>query len=154
MTTQQGDLALLQDPIALELLASRQPARLAYTWTDGTPRVVPIWFTWTGDELVCGCPPGAPKLKALAEAADVAVSIDDSSEWPYKVLLLRGTATVEMYDDIVPEYAQSADRYLGPEQGAALLAPMRGQPMARVAVRPTWAAVLDFETRFPSALGV
>jgi len=55
MTTQQGDLALLQDPIALELLASRQPARLAYTWTDRTPRVVPIWFTWTGDELVCGC---------------------------------------------------------------------------------------------------
>jgi hypothetical protein len=35
-----------------------------------------------------------------------------------------------------------------------LLSQMRGQPMARVGVRPTWAAVLDFETRFPSALTV
>ncbi|WP_328525478.1 pyridoxamine 5'-phosphate oxidase family protein [Kribbella sp. NBC_00359] len=154
MTTAQGDLALLQDPIAQELLVSRHPARLAYTWTDGTPRVVPIWFTWTGDELVCGCPPKAPKLRALDAASDVAVTIDDSTSWPYRVLLLRGTATVEMYDDVVPEYEQSANRYLGPEQGAALLSQMRGQPMARVGVRPTWAAVLDFETRFPSALGI
>jgi len=103
MTTAQGDLALLQDPIAQELLVSRHPARLAYTWTDGTPRVVPIWFTWTGDELVCGCPPKAPKLRALDAASDVAVTIDDSTSWPYRVLLLRGTATVEMYDDVVPE---------------------------------------------------
>ncbi|MEV0797956.1 pyridoxamine 5-phosphate oxidase [Kribbella sp. NPDC050281] len=154
MTAVQGDLALLQDPVAQRLLGSREPARFAYTWTDGTPRVVPIWFTWTGDELVCGTPPRAPKLKALAEVTDVAVTIDDSSGWPYKVLLLRGIANVEMYDDVVPEYAQSADRYLGAEQGAALISQMRGQPMARVAVRPTWAAVLDFETRFPSALSL
>jgi hypothetical protein len=32
------------------------------------------------------------------------------------------------------------------------LSRLRGMPMARVAVSPTWAAVLDFETRFPSAL--
>jgi hypothetical protein len=70
------------------------------------------------------------------------------------VLLLRGTATVEMWDDVVPEYAQSANRYLGPEQGAALLSQMQGQRMARVGIRPTWAAVLDFETRFPSALTI
>jgi hypothetical protein len=25
--------------------------------------------------------------------------------------------------------------------------------MARIAVRPTWVAVMDFETRMPSALG-
>ena len=154
MTTRQGDLALLQDPIAQELLGSRQPARLAYNWTDGTPRVVPIWFTWTGEEIVCGSPPRAPKLKALAESGEVAVTIDDSSAWPYKVLLVRGNATVEMFDDVVPEYAQSANRYLGPDQGAALISQLRGQPMARVGVRPTWAAVLDFETRFPSALTV
>ncbi len=42
--TAQGDLALLEHPVAQQLLASRELARLAYTWTDGTPRVVPIWF--------------------------------------------------------------------------------------------------------------
>ena len=78
--------------------------------------------------------------------------LDDSSGWPYKVLLLRGTATVEMADDVIPEYALSAHRYLGPEAGGALLAQLKGQRMARVGITPTWAAVLDFVTRFPSAL--
>jgi hypothetical protein len=153
-TAQQGDLALLQDPIAQALLRSRQPARLGYTWTDGSPRVVPMWFTWTGEAIVCGTPPRAPKLKALRSGATVAVTIDDSSEWPYKVLMVRGMVLVEMLDDVVPEYEQSASRYLGPEQGPAMISQMRGRAMARVSVRPTWAAILDFETRFPSALSV
>lgn len=152
MTITQGDLALLQDPVAQELLGSRKPAQLAYVWTDGTPRTVPIWFTWTGEEIVFGTPPKAPKLKALAHNDDVSVSIDESSAFPYKVLLVRGTATVQLCDDCVPEYAQSAERYFGPEQGQAWLSQIRGRPMARVAVKPTWVAVLDFETRFPSAL--
>ena len=48
MAGHQGDLALLDDPVAQTLLQSTIPARLAYSWTDGTPRVVPIWFHWTG----------------------------------------------------------------------------------------------------------
>ena len=151
---EQGSLSLLDDPAAQRLLTSQLLAHLAYTWTDGTPRCSPIWFHWNGSEIVMVSPAGAPKGIALHSGDSVAVTIDDSSSWPYKVLLLRGTATVEMYDDVVPEYEQSANRYLGPEQGAALLSQMRGQPMARVGVRPTWAAVLDFETRFPSALTV
>lgn len=153
MITAQSDVSLLADPVAHELLASREPARFAYTWTDGTPRVVPIWFCWTGEEIVFGTPPKAPKLEALAENGDVAVAIDDASAWPNKALLVRGHATVQQLDDVAPEYTQAADRYFGPDQGAAWVAQLRGQPMARVAVRPTWVAVLDFETRFPSSLG-
>ena len=44
MATKQGDIALLNDPIAKELLHSTIPARLAYIGSDGGPRVVPIWF--------------------------------------------------------------------------------------------------------------
>jgi hypothetical protein len=29
---------------------------------------------------------------------------------------------------------------------------VRGRPMARITVTPTWVGLLDFETRFPSAL--
>ena len=152
MAAAQGDTRLLMDPVAQALLASRQPAHLAYTWSDGTPRVVPLWFTWTGETLVFGTPPRAPKLKALRQRADVAVTIDDAGAWPYKALLVRGTADVEVFDDVVPEYADAARRYFGPEQGAAWLSQLQGQPMARVSVTPTWVAVLDFETRFPSAL--
>jgi hypothetical protein len=148
----QGSLELLQDPVAKTLLSSSIPARLAYTWMDGSPRVVPIWFHWTGDQFVLGSPSRAPKLKALAADPRVALSIDEHTVWPHKVLMIRGTADVEMLDDVVPEYALSATRYFGPDQGPAWVATLRGKPMARIGIVPSWAGVLDFETRFPSAL--
>ena len=61
MTTAQGDVTLLEDPIALDLLQSRQLARLSYTWHDGTPRVVPLWFQWTGNTIAFGTPLGHRK---------------------------------------------------------------------------------------------
>jgi hypothetical protein len=147
----QGSLELLDDPVAEALLTSVNPARLAYNWTDGSPRVVPIWFHWTGDQFVFGTPPKAPKLKALAADPQVALTIDDNA-WPHKVLLVRGHAAIDLLDDVVPEYALSAARYFGPEQGPAWVATLQGMPMARVAVTPNWVGILDFQTRFPSAL--
>ena len=44
LAVKQGDLSLLEHPASQELLSSKIPARLAYVWTDGTPRVIPIWF--------------------------------------------------------------------------------------------------------------
>ena len=149
--TQQGSLELLSDPVAEVLLGSANPAKLAYTWTDGSPRVVPIWFHWTGDQFVLGSPPKAPKLKALAADPQVALTIDDNA-WPYKVLLVRGNANVELLDDVGPEYALAATRYFGPEQGPVWVNTLRGKPMARIAITPHWAGILDFQTRFPSAL--
>ena len=148
---QQGSLELLNDPVAKALLGSANPARLAYTWMDGSPRVVPIWFHWTGDQLVLGSPPKAPKLRALAADPRAALTID-GNEWPHKVLLVRGRASVEMLDDVSPEYERAAARYFGPEQGPAWVSTLRGKPMARIAITPGWVGILDFETRFPSAL--
>jgi hypothetical protein len=34
--SKQGDLELLQNPVAKELLVSTIPASFAYTWSDGT----------------------------------------------------------------------------------------------------------------------
>jgi hypothetical protein len=157
MPTKQGDPALLADPVAQALLHSQALARVAYTWTDGTPRVVPIWFHWTGAELVLGSPPDAPKVRVLRARPEVAVTIDDvgAGGAGWRVLLLRGTATVEEVEGVAPEYVAAARRYLG-EEGAqgwlAQLGQLGGTHMARVAIRPAWVAVLDFQTRFPSAL--
>jgi len=150
---QQGSLELLNDPVAKALLSSVNPARLAYTWSDGSPRVVPIWFHWTGDQFVLGSPPKAPKLRALAADPRVALAIDDV-EWPYKELLARGRASVEMLADVSPEYELAATRYFGPEQGPAWVSTLRGKPMARIAITPHWVGIIDFETRFPSALAL
>jgi Pyridoxamine 5'-phosphate oxidase len=70
----QGSLELLPDPVSRELLQSKIPARLAYIWTDGTPRVVPIWFHWDGKEFVMATPPKAPKLRTLSKNTKVALS--------------------------------------------------------------------------------
>jgi hypothetical protein len=153
MATKQGGLALLNDPVAQELLRSTSPARLAYVWRDGTPRVVPIWFHWNGKEIVLGTPPNAPKVQALSTHGKVALTIDGNT-WPYKVLQVRGAAHVEKVAGVVPEYALAAERYFGVEQGRAWAKQVGSMfsQMARIVVKPEWVAVLDFEKRFPSAI--
>jgi len=153
MPVPQGDLSLLQHPVAQELLASKIPARLAYIWTDGTPRVVPIWFHWDGRELVMGTPPKAPKLKALASNPKVSLTIDDET-FPHRVLLIRGRARLTPVDGIVPEYAAAAERYFGAERGQAWIDQLKKMVpgMVRIAITPEWVGIIDFKTRFPSAL--
>ncbi len=143
---------VLNEKIAQELLTSTEPARLAYTWKDGTPRVVPVWFHWNGSEIVLSTPRAAPKLKVLADRPEVALTID-SNTWPYHVLLIRGTAAVAPHEGIVPEYAAAADRYFGPVQGPAWIEQVKamGLESARVVITPTYAVIMDFETRYPSA---
>jgi hypothetical protein len=61
---------------------------------------------------------------------------------------------VQTVKGIVPEYAQSAKRYFGEEQGEQWLAQIAAMTseMGRIAIRPEWVGILDFETRFPSAI--
>ena len=153
MPCKQGDLSLLQHPASQELLKSTIPARLSYIATDGTPRVIPIWYHWNGSEFVMGTPPKAPKLKALAKNPKVALTIDDNV-FPHKVLLVRGTARMEPVNGVVPEYAIAAERYFGREQGQAWVANLGKMipSMGRVIIKPEWVGLLDFQTRFPSAL--
>lgn len=153
MPVKQGNLELLQHPASKELLQSTIPARLAYVWTDGTPRVIPIWFHWNGREFVLGSPSKAPKLKALAKNPKVALTIDDN-KFPHKVLLVCGTAQLQPVNGIVPEYAIAAERYFGTQQGKARVAQLASmiQDMVRIAITPEWVGLLDFQTRFPSAL--
>ena len=147
----QGDLALLDHPVAEELLNSAIPARLGYVALDGTPRVTPIWFTWTGNEFVFGAAGGSPKVNALQANPAVAVTIDSETA-PYKVLLARGRAEIQIVEGAVEEYADSALRYFGPQQGAQFRdhakSSMRG--MARITVKPEWVGLIDFQTRYPS----
>jgi hypothetical protein len=153
MPCKQGDLDLLQHPASQELLHSKIPARLAYIASDGTPRVIPIWFHWNGHDIIMASPPKAPKLKALAKNPKVSLTIDDNT-FPHKVLLVRGTAHLDSLDGIVPEYATAAERYFGPDQGKAWVNNLRTMisSMVRVTVTPEWVGLLDFQTRFPSAL--
>lgn len=147
MRTEQGDVALLNHPVAQQLLQSQTVARLAYTWHDGTPRVVPIAFHWNGHEIVLGTAPDAPKMKALKDGMKVALTIE--SDKPH-VLLIRGSVRVDTVDGIAPEYAAAARKMMGEEGGQAWVKQLgAGLPrMSRIFITPEWVGVLDFETRF------
>src|SRR5262245_8442787 len=103
MTTEEMRRTLQSDPVAKQLLRSTIPARLAYTWRDGTTRGVPMWFHWTGEEFLIGAPPNAPKMRVLADRPVVAFSVD-SDAWPYRVLCVRGIAAVTNAAMPFPEY--------------------------------------------------
>jgi hypothetical protein len=153
MQSEQENLALLDDPVAQELLYSTNLARLAYNWRDGTPRVVPIWFHWDGETIVLGSPPNAPKVNVLPNNSKVALTID-RDEFPYHALLIRGTAHVETVEGVTLEYEACAERYFGEEQGREWVENVRqmSPQMTRIRVKPEWVSILDFETRFPSAI--
>lgn len=156
----QGDLRLLETEQARTLLASTIPARVAYLGADGTPRVVPTWFQWTGTELVMPTFIKAPhvhrpaqRLRAMQANPAVAVTIDTES-FPPQILQLRGRVEITEHDGIVDEYAVSARRYLGDEEATAYLMEVDqpGTRMARIAVRPTWVGLVDFATRPPEVM--
>ena len=153
MPAKHDSLTLLHTPFAQALLCSTIPARLAYTGRDGTPRVLPIWFHWTGEVFVLGTRWDSGKVKALSTQPKVALTIDSES-FPYKALQVRGTIEIETIEGIVPEYELCAKRYLGEKRGQMWLAQFRQAllPMARLVVRPVWAGILDVAQLYPHVI--
>jgi nitroimidazol reductase NimA-like FMN-containing flavoprotein (pyridoxamine 5'-phosphate oxidase superfamily) len=129
---------------AEEILRTATLARLAYDGIDGTPRVVPIGFLWTGDAVVVATHPTAPKYNALRARPRVALTIDTNS--PTRSVLLRGDAEIEVVDGVAPEYLEAAAKSMEGEALAAFEAAVREtyDRMARISIRPDWARYFDF----------
>jgi hypothetical protein len=150
---QQGSVSqVMHDPLAQELLNSDIPARMAYTGLDGFPRAIPIGFLWDGTQFVKGTATNSPKVKALQENPKVALTVDTNT-FPPHVLLVRGTANVEIVGGIAPGYLEACRKYVGAEQWEAFEAQVRAtyKQQGRITIVPEWAKILDFETRVPSA---
>jgi hypothetical protein len=153
MDAKSGDPALLDHPVAKQLLQSTIPARLAYLALDGTPRVVPMQFHWTGEEVVLSSWPDDPKVAAIQANPRVALTLD-TVEPPFRLLQIRGSASVTLTEGASPEMVAASKRYMGPERGQAWVeqATRLSPTLARIAVRPAWVDVLDFETRLPGGM--
>lgn len=147
----QGDLRLLETPVAQRLLTTPLVAGLAYVAMDGTPRLVPVNFLWNGEELVVGAFADTYKIRALRARPDVAATIDTADDRP-QALMLRGTVALTEVDGVLPEYAAIQRAGMGEEAGSAYVEAIDkpGLRMVRIALRPTWVGVLDFQDRFPS----
>lgn len=144
---------ILNRPLSQELLA-RDLTRLAYVAKDGTPRNVPIGFTWNGTEIVMCTSTNAPKLHALRNDPMVALTIDTEVH-PPKILLIRGRAELDVVEGIPDEYLQMNGTYaMTAEQRVEWEAEVRAlyDGMVRIVVTPTWVKLIDFETTLPSAV--
>ena len=144
---------VMNDPLSQELLQSAIPARMAYNGTDGLPRAIPIGFLWKDGRIVVCTSSNAYKVKGLSANPKVALTID--TEAPYRALLVRGTASVEIVDGVPPEYLKASRKAMTDEQQyRAFESEVRSlyERMARITIAPEWAKVLDFETRLPSAV--
>lgn len=152
-TSERIRALLNEDPFAVELLRSRIPARLAYIALDGAPRAIPVAYLWTGDAFVIATPDIAPKVAALQANPAVALTIDTETQPPV-ALLVRGIAAVTFVDGVVPEFLKAnrrmipAEAWDGFEQQVTALY----DRMARIEITPTWAKVLDFQTRAPETV--
>jgi len=132
---------------AQELLTSTSAAHLAYIGRDETPRVIPVGFFWTGDQVVISTATTSPKVTALSARPDVAVSIV-SGDTPdqARALSIRGQASVEVVDGVVPEYLAAARKTMDAEAAAEFEQNVRGMydQMARIAITPRWVRFYDF----------
>lgn len=141
---------------AQALLAGTQLARLAYLGTDGTPRVVPVGFLWTGTSVVVCTADTAPKVAALSARPDVALTIDsgDTPEGARSVTI-RGRAAVDIVDGVAEEYLTAAGKSMDGERLAQFEQACRALyvRMARITITPHWARFHDFGTgRMPQFL--
>ena len=89
----------------------------------------------------------SPKANALSAHPDVALTID-TGDTPdqARALSIRGRASVEIVDGVVPEYLAAARRTMDAEAAAEFEQHVRGMydEMARIVIRPSWARYYDF----------
>jgi nitroimidazol reductase NimA-like FMN-containing flavoprotein (pyridoxamine 5'-phosphate oxidase superfamily) len=146
----------LDQPGAQELLTSAALLRLAYSGPDGTPRVIPIGFLWTGSAIVVCTSTTSPKGRAIRSRPHVAVTIDTGAgPSDARSLLVRGPAAVETVDGIPPEYIAASAKTMSPEEVAGFEQAVQAMypQMVRISITPDWARYYDFGGgRLPATL--
>lgn len=142
---------VLAQPMSQDLLANEMLAGLSYLGADGGPRVVPVGFLWRNDRFTVCTATNAPKVAALRRRPQVAIYLHRDAS-PPKLLLLRGTAQVDIVDGVAEEFLAASRKSGGPEDWAAFEAQQPYEQMARIAITVEWAKLIDFEVTMPIAL--
>lgn len=150
---QEKIIEIMNGPVAQKLLNAAIPARMAYTGLDGGPRVIPMGFYWNGERIIVASPTNTYKVRALVENPRVALTVDTNVQ-PPNILLMRGTASMEIVDGVPQEYLDASRRQVGEENMAEFEATVRSlyKQMAIISITLEWAKVIDFETSLPSAV--
>src|SRR5262245_44769974 len=105
-------MSVLGAPLAREMLHSPLLGPLGYNGLGGSPRVVPIGYLWNGTSFVMCTATMAPKVRALSANPKVALTVDNGTEQPPRILMVRGTASIEIVDGVPNDFLEASRKGL------------------------------------------
>jgi hypothetical protein len=85
-----------------------------------------VGFFWNRAQFVVCTDPNAPKVRALATNPKVALNT-----FPPHVLLVRGTASIEVIEGVPPEYLEGAKKMVGAQVWQGFEAQVRISPSSQ-----------------------
>ncbi len=123
------------------LLRRESTVWLSMATPDGTPHLVPIWFSWDGERLFIASKPGARKVRILRENARLMLAIGEPDE-DFDVGLVEAEAVIPdattrellpaghlgRYADRMRAIGLDADEYLDTYSQPILVTPTRFLP--------------------------
>jgi PPOX class probable F420-dependent enzyme len=131
-----------------QLLAQPHIAVVAVTAPDGAPHAVPTWYEYKGGKVVFHTDIGAFKYKCLAHDPRIALVVD-TKKAPYKCVILKGTASIEIKKNDDARGLRMSVAYLGAKAGAAYFNTMKGHEVAVVTLKPTRIISWDYSQGLP-----
>ena len=131
-----------------QLLAQPHIAVVAVTAPDGAPHAVPTWYEYKGGKVTFLTEPTAFKYKCLAHDPRVTFVVDTKKS-PYKCVILKGKATLEIKKNDDARGLRMALAYLGKKNGQAYFNTMKGQEVGVVTLKPERIISWDYSGELP-----
>ena len=97
-----------------DLLDAKGFAHMATIGPEGEPHSSPVWYDWTGSEVLISHTDGRQKYRNVRQEPRVALSILDP-ENPYRYLEIRGSVVIEP-DPEKTLIHKLAKKYLGKDR--------------------------------------
>jgi PPOX class probable F420-dependent enzyme len=131
-----------------QLLAQPHIAVVAVTAPDGAPHAVPTWYEYKGGKVAFHTDRNAFKYKCLEHDPRVTFVVD-TKKAPYKCVILKGRASIEIKKNDDARGLRMSIAYLGQKNGVAYHNTMKGQEVAVVTMKPDRVISWDYSREMP-----
>jgi uncharacterized protein len=105
------------------------------TAPDGAPHAVPTWYEYRGGKVVFHTDATAFKYKCLQHDPRITFVVDTKKP-PYKCVILKGKATLEIKKNDDARGLRMSTAYLGARRGQAYHDTVKGHEVAVVTLKP------------------
>ena len=131
-----------------QLLAQPHIAVVAVTAPDGSPHAVPTWYEYKGGKVTFHTETTAFKFKCLEHDPRIALVVD-TKQSPYKCVILKGKASIEIKKNDDARGLRMSIAYLGQKNGVAYHNTIKGSEVAVVTLKPERIISWDYSKELP-----